>query len=205
MNSVTLVYSCSREWCVCSYAHAWCMRAGERESACAREMEGTREKGRERDAITAARGSIHVVVAPSAARTQKLTFLIVQEGKSKLAALQAKYASSFDASISRWVVITSINPPTRQVQKICDIKGWNKVVVADKKSPDNWASEGCFFLSVQDQAELGYKIHDLIPYSRYERKMIGYLFAIELGAQTILGKIAPPTVLPAVCAAGVLC
>ena len=110
-----------------------------------------------------------------------------------MAALKAKYASHFDPSISKWVVITSINPPTRQVKKICDVKGWNKVIVGDKKSPANWESEGCFFLSVQDQAELGYKIHDLIPYSRYERKMIGYLFAIELGAQTILGTICPST------------
>lgn len=115
-------------------------------------------------------------------------FPLLQEGKTKVAALKAKYASSFDASSSKWIVITSINPPTSQVQKICDAEGWNKVVVGDKKSPDDWESAGCFFLSVQDQMELKYRSHDLIPYARYERKLMGYLLAIELGARTILGK-----------------
>ena len=116
-------------------------------------------------------------------------FFAFQEGRSKVAALKAKYASSFDASSSKWIVITSINPPTSQVQKICNVKGWNKVVVGDKKSPNDWESAGCFFLSVQDQMELKYRSHDIIPYARYERKMLGYLLAIELGARTILGKL----------------
>ena len=111
----------------------------------------------------------------------------MQEGRSKADALKAKFASSFDASSSKWIVITSINPPTKQVQRICDVKGWNKVIVGDRKSPASWVSAGCFFLSVEDQAELRYKSHDLIPYNRYERKTLGYLFAIEMGAETILG------------------
>lgn len=104
-----------------------------------------------------------------------------------MAALRAKYRSSFVSSTNKWIVITSINPPTNQVQKICDVAGWNKVVVGDKKSPPKWESPGCFFLSVEDQMELRYKSHDLIPYNRYERKTLGYLFAIEMGAETILG------------------
>ena len=109
----------------------------------------------------------------------------------KVGALREKYDSSFNALTSNWIVITSINPPTTQVQKICDVAGWNKVIVGDKKSPPGWESAGCFFLSVKDQAELRYNSHDLIPYNRYERKTLGYLFAIEMGAETILGTRAP--------------
>jgi len=107
-------------------------------------------------------------------------------GKRKISELKAKYASSFDASTTKWVTITSVNPPTNQVQKLCSISGWNKVIVADKKTPRDWQSAGCFFLSVEDQAALEYKTHSAIPYMRYERKMLGYLFAIEMGAQVIL-------------------
>ena len=36
------------------------------------------------------------------------------------------------------------------------------------------------------QRKLGYAIHDIVPYKRYERKNIGYLFAIQHGATIIL-------------------
>jgi hypothetical protein len=108
-----------------------------------------------------------------------------EAGKSKVAALKDKYARSLDASSGNWIVITSVNPPTRQVQRICGVKGWNKVIVGDKKTP-KWELQGCLFLSVEDQAELEYKSHSHIPYNRYERKMLGYLFAIEMGAHVIL-------------------
>lgn len=58
-------------------------------------------------------------------------------GKTKIESLKAKYASSLDTSSTSWIVITSINPPTRQVQRICGVKGWNVVIVGDKKSPDD--------------------------------------------------------------------
>ena len=118
--------------------------------------------------------------------------LCAQAGARKVAALKAKYASSYDATSTSWVTITSVNPPTTQVERICSIKGWNKLVVADKKTPTDWSSHGCFFLSVEDQEDLEYKIHATIPYMRYERKMLGYLFAIEMGAQIILGHTRLP-------------
>ena len=115
-----------------------------------------------------------------------------QAGARKVAALKVKYAGSFDAKSTSWVIITSVNPPTTQVERICSIQGWNKVIVADKKTPKDWSSNGCFFLSVEDQEELEYKIHASLPYMRYERKMLGYLFAVEMGAEIILGPTPPP-------------
>lgn len=109
-----------------------------------------------------------------------------ESGKQKVVQLKEQYANSLDTSSANWIVITSVNPPTRQVQRICDVKGWNKVIVADKKTPTAWHAPGCVFLSIEDQAALQYKTHALIPYNRYERKMLGYLFAIEMGAHSIL-------------------
>ena len=42
-----------------------------------------------------------------------------------------------------WIVITSVNPPTRQMKTLCSVEGWNKVVVGDLKTPANWHAPGC--------------------------------------------------------------
>ena len=150
----------------------------------------------------------------------------------------------------RWVVLTSVNPPTQQVKTLCYLNGWHTVVVADLKTPKNWnvpsrssqkshnsgsvcsrcaaiyiymratfvqirrqfgmsptslvdaspvlnlkknctfqtqvPNSSCIFLGVELQRKLGYAIHDIVPYKRYERKNIGYLFAIQHGAKLIL-------------------
>jgi len=57
----------------------------------------------------------------------QVNLIVTQDGKMKIEALKKEYAGSIDAGSNKWVVITSVNPPTRQVQRICDIKGWNKV------------------------------------------------------------------------------
>lgn len=58
--------------------------------------------------------------------------------------------------------------------------------VADTKTPLDWqAPTNVDFLSVAKQHELGYKITSLLPYKSYARKMIGYLYAMEHGAQVI--------------------
>ena len=38
----------------------------------------------------------------------------------------------------KWIVITTINPPTPDVKKLATIPGWKVVVVGDTKSPQNW-------------------------------------------------------------------
>ena len=38
----------------------------------------------------------------------------------------------------KWIVITSINPPTEDVKKLAKISGWKVVMVGDTKSPKDW-------------------------------------------------------------------
>lgn len=38
----------------------------------------------------------------------------------------------------KWIVLTTINPPTDDVKKLADIEGWNVVVVGDTKTPADW-------------------------------------------------------------------
>ncbi|KAF9162200.1 hypothetical protein DFQ26_003767, partial [Actinomortierella ambigua] len=81
-----------------------------------------------------------------------------------------------------WIVVTTINPPTDAMRLLCDLEGWNVVVIADTKSPKEWKCGSCVYLSVEEQQCLQYGIVDAIPYRAYTRKNIGYLWAIQQGA-----------------------
>lgn len=38
----------------------------------------------------------------------------------------------------KWVVVTTINQPTKDVEYLSKMKGWKVVVVGDTKTPKNW-------------------------------------------------------------------
>ena len=86
---------------------------------------------------------------------------------------------------SQWIVITTINYPTKAIEKLAQFKDWQVVIVGDKKTPPSWALENCIYLSPDDQMNLNYNITRLFPWNNYSRKNICYLYAIENGAQVI--------------------
>ncbi len=88
--------------------------------------------------------------------------------------------------IKKTIVITSIFKPTLSVKKFSEIKNCNLIVVADKKTPENWNSENVNFISVNKQAELSFELSKTLPYNHYSRKMIGYLIAIQNKADYII-------------------
>ena len=85
----------------------------------------------------------------------------------------------------RWIVITSINYPTASIAKLSKLKGWALVLVGDLSTPKNWSHPNCVFLSVDDQKKLHFDTHSIVPYRHYGRKNIGYLYAIQHGAEII--------------------
>ncbi|CAF1285966.1 unnamed protein product [Didymodactylos carnosus] len=68
---------------------------------------------------------------------------------------------------------------------------WNLIVIGDRKTPRDWLSRlhgnqsRVLFLPIDEQPSLGYSILDYLPENSYARKNIGYLVAIQCGAQTI--------------------
>jgi hypothetical protein len=87
-----------------------------------------------------------------------------------------------------WIVVTTINPPTRAVEKIAELcrRGWSAVVVGDLKSPADWHCDGITYLDVAAQQRLFGPLADLVPYRHYGRKNLGYLYALRHGARLIL-------------------
>ena len=84
------------------------------------------------------------------------------------------------------IVITSIFKPTEAVVAFSKLSDYQLIVVGDKKTPPNWSSEGVNFLSIQDQELSDTLLAKVLPYNHYCRKMLGYLKAIELGADEII-------------------
>lgn len=87
---------------------------------------------------------------------------------------------------NRSIVITSINHPTEGIKKIAELcPDWHLIVVGDRKTPVDWQWEGVQFLSVEAQMQLNSAFAKVCPFNHYARKNIGYLKAIQSGAQVI--------------------
>jgi hypothetical protein len=89
---------------------------------------------------------------------------------------------------NRWIVITSINRPTASVDVVSSLckAGWSAVVVGDTKTPADWHSPGVDFLSVDRQKEMFGEFAELLPYRHYCRKNLGYLYAMQRGANLVI-------------------
>jgi hypothetical protein len=94
----------------------------------------------------------------------------------------------------KWAVVTTIFQPTKTVKTLSQMKGWCTVIVADAKSLDSERymaeldaeQDSCLvYLSLKAQATLGYSILDHIPTNSFGRKNVGFIFAIQHGAQVI--------------------
>ena len=89
---------------------------------------------------------------------------------------------------NRWIVITTINPPTKAVEFISELctQGWSAVVIGDTRTPADWKKDGITYLSTDMQKKIWGGYADQIPYRHYCRKNLGYLYAISQGAELIL-------------------
>jgi hypothetical protein len=88
-------------------------------------------------------------------------------------------------SYKKFIIITSIYEPSEAVKKFATWKGWQVVVVGDRKTPKDWSCEGVKLLSIDEQYELFPALAKSIPENTYTRKTLGYLYAILNGAEAI--------------------
>ncbi len=89
-------------------------------------------------------------------------------------------------SANKSVIITSINYPTKAVRRIAtNCREWKLIVIGDKKTPSDWVCEEVEFLSVDNQLKLHSKFAKACKFNHYVRKNIGYIKAIQDGAEII--------------------
>ena len=86
----------------------------------------------------------------------------------------------------KFIVITSIFQPTKAVVLFSKMIDYQLIVVGDKKTPTNWYSQHVNYLSATQQESLNFELAKVLPYNHYSRKMLGYLKAIQNGADFIV-------------------
>ncbi len=84
------------------------------------------------------------------------------------------------------IVITTINPPSPSVLKWASFPEWKVVVAGDIKTPVDWNCQAATYLSAADQESTQFQIAKMLPWNHYARKLMGYLVAIQQGAEIIL-------------------
>lgn len=87
------------------------------------------------------------------------------------------------------LVITSISAPNGVLKAIAAEslqRGSRFLVIGDVPSPADFALPGCEFYSLTQQKSLDYRFARLCPERHYARKNIGYLLAIQGGAEIIV-------------------
>lgn len=85
----------------------------------------------------------------------------------------------------KFIVITTINSPSRAVTEFVKWADWQIVVVGDRKTPSNWSSDGAIYLGIDEQRDSFSELARAIPENTYVRKMLGYSYAIRHGATAI--------------------
>ncbi len=88
--------------------------------------------------------------------------------------------------LKKFIVITSIFNPTEAVAAFSKLSDYHLVVVGDKKTPAHWEHNNCTYLSVAAQIDLASSLATVIPFNHYGRKMIGYVYAMQNGADIII-------------------
>ncbi len=87
--------------------------------------------------------------------------------------------------MKKFIVCTSINPPTQAIKKFDNIKDWTLIVVGDLKTPINYKLKNGIFLNKREQNLIDKKLSDLIGWNCIERRNFGILLAKKHNADII--------------------
>ena len=89
-------------------------------------------------------------------------------------------------SVKKFIIITSIFDPTTAIESFSSMPDYQLVVVGDKKTPAGWQHPGVVYLDIHAQHEIAPGLSNAIPFNHYGRKMLGYVYAIQQGAEIII-------------------
>jgi hypothetical protein len=89
-------------------------------------------------------------------------------------------------TMKKAIVITSIFDPTTAVTAFSQMPDYQVYVVGDKKTPADWYCRNINYISLTQQEQWDSRLAKVLPYNHYCRKMLGYLKAIQNGAECIV-------------------
>lgn len=85
----------------------------------------------------------------------------------------------------KYIVATTINPPTEAIKLFDKMEDWQLIVVGDQKTPQDYKLENGLYLSPDDQVSYDRRLSDAIGWNCLQRRNIGLLIAYDAGAEVI--------------------
>ncbi|GKV46628.1 hypothetical protein SLEP1_g53603 [Rubroshorea leprosula] len=104
---------------------------------------------------------------------------------NSIATISDKLSPYANFRSEQWIVVSVSDYPSDLLKKMVKIRGWQVLAIGNSRTPKDWSLKGAIFLSLDEQAKLGFRVVDYLPYDSYVRKSVGYLFAIQHGAKKI--------------------
>ena len=81
---------------------------------------------------------------------------------------------------NKCIVINTINKPSKEIVYYSKLENWDLIIVGNLEANDLlYRDLNCIYLDLNDQKRLFPTIYDKIPLKSYNRKMFGYLYAIQ--------------------------
>ena len=89
--------------------------------------------------------------------------------------------------MKKFIVTTTIQPPTRATQLFAKMEDWTLVVVCDTKTPHHFYQNhiDCVYLTPEEQEERYKDLSDAIGWKKIQRRNIGFVYAYEQGADIV--------------------
>lgn len=88
--------------------------------------------------------------------------------------------------MNKFIVTTTINPPTEATIKYSQKKDWTLIVVGDTKTPHEQYKElDCVYLSPDDQEKISKDLSDTIGWKSIQRRNVGFVYAYNQGADIV--------------------
>ena len=90
-----------------------------------------------------------------------------------------------EIEMKKIIVTTTINNPTQAIKLFDNIEGWHLIVIGDKKTPADYKLQNGKYYSPLEQQNKFPEFSDLLGWNCIQRRNIGFLYALELGADII--------------------
>ena len=87
--------------------------------------------------------------------------------------------------MKKFIISTTINPPTEAIEKFDNLKDWNLIVSGDLKTPPNYKLKNGIYISPKDQEKISKKLSNLIGWNCIQRRNFAMIMAYKQGADII--------------------
>ncbi len=85
----------------------------------------------------------------------------------------------------QFIVTTTIHAPTEAIRRFDGLANWTLIVVGDQRTPSDYGLQNGVYLSPADQEKLAPELSDLIGWNCIQRRNLGFVLALSLGAEII--------------------